>query len=126
MGKKGPRPTEFVCCGLSNNRINSKSIEAKTAEEAISLFEKEFGFKPENIHGPYYRQRAGILDNTREIEFSNEKKKAIYRDWDVIACLLKHPANCAYLLFDKRVDGKKVPKPVGTFIVKLEELKDLK
>lgn len=126
MGKRGSRPTEFVCCALIDGRIISKSIEAETSEEAIGLFKSEFGIQPENLHGPYYRKRGGILETSREIEFSNERKKGIYRDWYVIASILNYPENSAYLLFDKRVDGKKVPKPTGTFIIKLDELKDLK
>lgn len=126
MGKKGPRQIEFVCCALVDGRSVSKSIEVDSSEEAICLFQKEFNVEPENIHGPYYRKRAGVLDNSREIEFSGERIKAIYRDWVVIASILKHPKNSAYLLFDKRVDGKKAPKPSGTFIIKMEEIKEIK
>lgn len=126
MGKKGPRPIEYVCCAAVDGKSVSKSLQATTSEEAIKLFEAEFKVQPDNVHGPYHRKREGILDNSREIEFSDVKKKAVYRDWHVLASYLKYPKDSAYLLFDKRVDGKKVPKPVGTFIVKLEELKEIK
>lgn len=126
MGKKGPRPTDYVCCAVQEGKLLSKSIESETSEQAIDLFTDEFGVKPDNIYGPYYRKRDTVLDNTREIEFTGISKKAIYKDWYVIASILKFPKDTAYLLFDKRVDGKKVPKPSGTFIIKLDEMKESK
>ena len=126
MGKKGPRPIEYVCCTIDNNKLISKSMEASSSEEAMKQFELEFGKEPDNIHGPFHRKREGVLDNTREIEFSGERIKAVYKDWFVIASILNYPKNSAYLLFDKRTDGKKMPKPSGTFIIKLEESKEIK
>lgn len=126
MGKKGPRPIEYVCSGLVNSKSVSKSIVSNTSEDAIKQFQTEFGQEPDNVHGPYHRKREGVLDNTRQIEFSGERIKAIYKDWHVIASILNYPKNSAYLLFDKRVDGKKSPKPAGTFIIKLEEIKEIK
>lgn len=126
MGRRGPKPIEFVCCALNNNKLISQSIIAASSEEAVSLFQKEFGCQPDNIHGPYIRKYSGVLNNTREIEFSDKRFKGIYKDWIVMATVLKYPENSAYLLFDKRVDGKKMAKPSGTYIIKLEEIKEIK
>lgn len=126
MGKKGPRPTVYFCASAVDNKIISKMIEADNSEIAIKTFEVETGIKVQVIHGPCFMKRAGILDNTRDIKFAGSSKRCIYKDWVVNALLLKNPENSAYLLFDKRVDEKKMPKPTGTFVVHLDELRNLK
>lgn len=126
MGKKGPRQTVYVCSALSENKIISKLLEADNSEEAMKSFELENGVKAQIIHGPFFMKRAGVLDNTREIKFTGSSKRGIYKEWIVNALLLKEPENNAYLLFDKRVDGKKMPKPTGTFVVHVDELRNLK
>lgn len=126
MGKKGPRTTVYVCCALSENKIISKTVEADNSEEAMNTFEIDNGVKAQIIHGPFFQKRAGVLDNTREIKFTGTSKRGIYKDWIVNALLLKDPVNSAYLLFDKRVDGRKMPKPTGTFVIQVDELRNLK
>lgn len=126
MGRKGPRAILFVCSACENNQLISHKIEAKTSEEALELFEKEYSVKVQSIHGPFHEKRVGVLDSTKNIKFNGQSKTAVYNGWIVNALFLKDPENCAYLLFDKRVDDKKMPKPTGTFIVKIDDLRNIK
>lgn len=126
MSKHGARPTVYVCSAIANDKLICKQIVAISSEQATEIFEKENNTKLQVIFGPFFKKRAGILNDTKEVKFVGSSKKTIYKDWIVSALLLKEPENHAYLLFDKRVDGKKVPKPTGTFIVHLNELKELK
>ena len=123
MSRRGARQIVFVCSSIIDQKLVSHTIEATTTEEAVEIFLKEYQVKAQVVHGPFYRKKQGVLDNTRSIKFTGQSKTAIYNDWLVNALILKDPENCAYLLFDKRVDDKKVPKPVGTFIVKLDDLR---
>lgn len=126
MGKKGPRPTVYVCIAVLENKIISRMIESANSEDAMKNFEIENEIKAQIVHGPFFMKRVGVLDNTREIKFTGTSKRGIYKDWIVNALFLKDPENSAYLLFDKRVDGRKMPKPTGTFVVHIDELRNLK
>lgn len=126
MGKKGPRQTVYVCCSVIDGKLISKMIESDNSEDAMLVFFKDNNVKAQVVHGPFFIKRAGVMDNTREVVFSGSSKRAIYKEWHVNALLLKDPENSAYLLFDRRVDGKKIPKPTGTFVVHVDELRNLK
>lgn len=125
MSKHGSRPIFFVCIGNSIGKSNfiSKTIQANSQDEASTLFLNQTGIKAEVIHGPFRKKRAQVIENTRELKFSTEQKKAIYDDWEVNAILLKEPENHAYLVFIKRVDGKKQPIPKGTVVVPISNLR---
>jgi hypothetical protein len=123
MNKRGPRPVVFVCIGNNSSDFISKVIEAVSQEDAALLFSTETGITAKTIHGPFRPKRVQVLDNTRTLKFSNEQKQAIYNDWEVNALFLKEPENHAYLVFIKRVDGKKLPAPKGTVVVPISELK---
>lgn len=123
MSRRGPRQIVYVCSGIANNKLVSHTVEAVSTTEAVSLFEVEYNAKAQSVHGPFYPKRIGVLDNTRNIQFSGQSEIATYNGWIVNALHLKDPENCAYLLFDRRADNKKMPKPIGTFIVKLDDLR---
>jgi hypothetical protein len=126
MSRRGPRPVVFVCIGVGNNTETfiSKVIQAVSQDEAASLFLEQTNVKAKTIHGPFRPKRAQVIENTRTLKFSDKKQeKAVYNDWEVNVLFLKEPENHAYLLFIKRVDGKKQPAPKGTIIVPVSNLR---
>jgi len=125
MMSRAPRKFVFVCCGLSDGKIVSSTVEALTSTEALSLFEVQEKIQGTVAHGPFSRKKVIIKEENQAVIFNGESCNAIYNDWIVKALFTSEPKNCAYLLFDKRVDGKKAVKPAGTFIVKRDYLKDI-
>lgn len=124
MRKKRTRPIFFVCAGLSNqNELKTKAIQAPSTEEAFELFSNQFGFDPKDVLGPFYKKHTQVLTNTTKLVFSTVWKPAEYNDWLVSANILKEPQNHAFLLFKDRKDGKKIPKPQGTIIVPIYDLR---
>lgn len=124
MSRRGMRQIVFVCIGLTDTGgLVSKIIPAASPDEASSSFLEENNFKAQEILGPFYKKRTRVLENTRSLKFTNEVKKATYNEWFVTAFLLKDPENHAYLLFNKRVDGKKHPSPKGVITVPLSDLR---
>jgi hypothetical protein len=124
MSRKGARPTVFVCAGLGSvGELLTKVIPAASPEEASNIFTETFLMQPKEVMGPFYKKRAQVIENTRNLKFSNETKKAIYDDWTVNAFILKEPENQAYLVFIKRVDDKKMPAPKGTITVPVSDLR---
>lgn len=119
--KRRKKPIFYICNAIKNNTLISQKIEAQSLDEALILFEREYGIKAQNFHGPFAYRRNRSL-GTREIIFGNTSISAVFNDWKVKAILLQNPPNCAFLLFQERVDGKKAPRPKGTFIVKKEDL----
>jgi hypothetical protein len=116
---KNIRKTIFVCSCISNNQLINKSIEANSQEEASSLFFQEFSIKPQEILGPFYKKK-NIIKKYNTIQFSNQTKKVIYKNWLVNAFILNQPKDHAYLIFLKNKD-KNIPIP-KTIIVPLSEL----
>ena len=125
MNKRGPRPIFYVCIGIciEKNDFISKEIQANSQNEATTLFLEKTGLKAKSIHGPYRHKRSQIIQNTRNLRFTDIKKNAIYRDWEVVAQFLKEPENEAYLSIIKRVDGKKSPMPTGVIVVPISDLR---
>ena len=126
MSKRGPRPVVFVCIGTDSEKGNdftSKVIQAISQDEASSFFFEQTGIKAKTIHGPFRPKRMQVMENTRTLKFANEQKKAQYNDWEVNALFLKEPENHAYLIFLKRVDGKKQPAPKGTVVIPISDLR---
>ena len=123
MNRKGSRQIVFVCASIINNELFTKIIPAETQEEASKLFAEEFKNNPNQIMGPFYKKRVQVLEVTRVLKFSNQRKKAVYNDWVVDAHFLKEPENQAYLVFIKRIDDKKVPFPKGTITVPISDLR---
>lgn len=118
------RPIYFVCCASTlDGDLIAKTIQASAVNEAIEAFKKEFDVPPQQSFGPFYKKRTQILEKTRELKFTNECKKAEYNGWLVNAFTLKLPEDHAYLVFVKRLDGKKLPLPKGTITVPLSELR---
>lgn len=112
----------FVCSGLCDNTLISKPIEASSVEDASDQFEKLHKIKPAAILGPFYRKRSLNLNKNFEINFmKGENQKGTYSGWYATAIPLLTPANSLYLLFDNRVDGKKMPKP-KSIIIRKEDL----
>lgn len=125
MGRLGKKPIQYVCCAIVGSRLVSEAVVANTLNDAAKKFKLQYGCKPEDIHGPFFSKRPTAKDKVREYEFEGKSKKAIYDGWFVTALMIKDQKNCAFLLFDSRVDGQKMQRPQGDFIVKLDELKDL-
>lgn len=123
MRDRRPRQIIYVCSAFHNQMLLSHTVEAINDEDAMKKFEEKYGAKAQIINGPFFRKRSFGLPNAQNIKFAGKSVEAIYNEWLVSALLLKEPVNCAYLLFDKRVDNKKLPKPAGTFIVKLDDIR---
>lgn len=113
--------TNLYVCSAINKELISKIISADSYESAKSQFYSEYQIYPEIIYGPFAKLNKS--ENISGIKFSGVSKKGIYKDWHVNALLLTNPKNNVYLLFDKRIDGKKMTKPTGTFVVHLDELR---
>jgi hypothetical protein len=113
----------FICSSILNNDLISREIVASSEDEAINFFKVDTGFDPKVIFGPFYKKKVVKIDNTQELKFSSDMKKAIYNDWNVTAFMLLEPKNCAFLVFNNRVDGKKMPAPQDNKIVLESELK---
>ncbi len=124
MKKRGSRQIIFVCSSIKNGILICKMIESQDRDNACKIFESENEIKPQIVLGPFFKKKVGVLDSEVVIKFSGVTKKAIYNEWNVKAVLLSSPEGHAYIFYDKRIDNKKIQKPVST-IVKLEELKEL-
>lgn len=126
MSKREPRPVFFVCAAINVEKTDviSKVIQAVSQNEAGSLFLEQAGVKASVIHGPFRPKKAQVIENTRSLKFTNEpQKQAFYNDWEVNAFVLKEPKEHAYLIFIKRIDGKKQSPPNGTIIVPISDLR---
>lgn len=113
----------FVCSAIRDQELISQTIKAMTQKESDKLFEKQFGILPQISIGPFYRAR--IRPDIQKIVFTGQSRVAIYDDWVVNALLVKEPENCAFLLFERRVDGKKITSKPSDTIVKLDELREI-
>lgn len=117
------KPVYYILNVIKDGQLISQKIEAQSLDEAMALFEKEYGVRAQVFHGPFAYRRDRSL-GTKEIIFSNKSISAIYNNWKVKAILLQSPPDCVFLLFQERIDGKKVSRPQGTFIVKREDLNE--
>lgn len=123
-GRKGARQTVFVCVAISdNNELVTRIIPAESPKDAADLFIQQVSLQPKEVLGPFFKKRAQVIENTRILKFTTQRKRAIYNDWVVDAFLLQEPVNQAYLVFIKRVDDKKLPPPKGTITVPLTDLR---
>lgn len=120
--KKGPRQTVFVCSSVKNNSLISSTVDGETVAEAALNFEKSFQVKPESVLGPFYRKKMGILENQTNLKFSKNTINGFYDGWIIKGMILEEPKDCVYVLFESRIDGRKVQKPTAT-ILKLEDIK---
>jgi len=126
MSRRHSRPTYFVCSAIDfDGNLQSKTILANSVNEAIDLYKKEFYLSPQETFGPFYKKRTQVIENTRELKFTNIIKKASYNNWIVNAFFLSIPENHAYLVFVKREDNKKITIPKGTIVVPVSELRIL-
>lgn len=122
--RRSKRPIYFVCSTIKEGNLISELIEALDKETVNKIFQEKFFCAPINILGPFYKKRIfNYIEPPPDIILSSEMKRAEYQGWLVNATILKKPENCAFLLFDKRIDGQKFARPNGTKIVKIEDLK---
>jgi hypothetical protein len=115
-----------VCIGIDPEKsgdFTSMVVQATSQNEAATFFFEQAGLKAKTIHGPFRPKRAQVMENTRTLKFTDQNRKAAYNEWEVNAMILKEPENHAYLIFLKRVDGKKVPAPKGTIVVPISDLR---
>jgi hypothetical protein len=114
----------FVCSVITETgELLNKIIEAQSHDEASTIFFQQQSIKPKEILGPFYKKKTQVLENTRVLKFTSQSKKAYYNDWEVNAILLEEPKDYAYLIFIKRIDGKKMPLPKGAITVPISELR---
>lgn len=128
MSKRGARPIFFVCAAISEKGdLITKVINANTSLDAKKQFKEEFLVDPKEIMGPFTKKRTRVIENTRTLKFDtkSDKKSAIYNDWVVDAFPLTEPAEHVYLIFQKRIDEKKMAPPQGTVIVPVTDLRYL-
>lgn len=126
MSRRGARPIFFVCAAVSEQgELLTKIVNATTSLDAKKLFQGEFGVNPKEIMGPFHKKQTQILEVTRELKFvkNDKSRRAIYHDWLVDAFLLSDPPEHAYLVFQKRIDDKKVTPPKGTVTVPVTDLR---
>jgi hypothetical protein len=124
IGRKSARQTVFVCIAISdNNELVTHIIPAESPKDAADLFFQQVSVQPKEVLGPFFKKRAQVIENTRVLKFTTQRKRAIYNDWVVDAFLLQEPENQAYLVFIKRVDDKKLPPPKGTITVSVSDLR---
>lgn len=123
-GPRKPRPIVFVCIGMKNaTEFVSKVIQANSQAEASTRFMEQTQVRAQEIHGPFRPKKAQVLENTRTLRFMDKAEKAEYDGWEVNALFLKEPLDHAYLIFIRRLDGKKHPTPKGTIVVPVSQLR---
>lgn len=124
MSKRRTRQVYFACAALSeDSQLLSELIPAATVNEASDIFVEKFKVKPKSVLGPLYKKKTQVLDNTVSIMFTQKSKLAEYNGWVVNAQILKMPEHHAYLLFNRRIDGKNLPKPQGSVVVPIHDLR---
>jgi hypothetical protein len=64
-----------------------------------------------------------LVSAPQALRFTDQVRKAEYQGWLVNASYLAYPKDHAFLLFVRRLDGKKQVAPKGTTIVPIKELK---
>ena len=117
------RQQVFVCSSIKDGQLISETIEAASSEEAADSFAKIHKFVATDILGPLLKKKNCTLKKQKKpLQFTNVSKKAIYDNWSVNAFFLVEPNDYAFLVFIKRVDGKKVSKPTGVITVPIKEL----
>lgn len=124
MSKRRTRPIYFVCSAISENKeLLSEMIQAADVTAAVNFFKEKFQINPHTVYGPVYKKKTQVLENTTNIVYSNQNKKAEYNGWMVNAHILKKPENHAMLIFNKRLDDKNIPKPQGIIVVPIYDLR---
>lgn len=114
----------YICSSIKDGNLISSQIETQTIEEALSIFEKENNIKAESIFGPFYRKRTSNLKKNSEIKFKIGKNiQAVYDNWNITAMPLITPENSVYVMFNNRIDNKKITKPNPT-VLKITEIKE--
>lgn len=120
------REVLFVCSGIDSNKLISEVICAKSSIEASSIFIEKYKINAQEIFGPFYKKNSkDIFIKTSALKFSSQNIKAQYKNWIVNAIVLKEPPDHAYLLFNRRIDGKDLPSPKGTIVVPISELRNI-
>ena len=118
------KETVFVCSVIKNGELISKTITASSLDEVKKIFETEYSIEPKNISGPFYYRKSNVIKKNTEIKFQpGNSKKAVYKGWRITAMPLETPPNSAFIFFDQRIDGQKMPKP-DTTIINIEELEE--
>lgn len=123
MGSRGIRQTVYLCSSIRNGSLFNKIIPAASENEAALLFSEQYNFKPQEILGPFFHKKAKVVEDIKELKFTNKTKKAIYNEWIVNAFLLSEPKDYAYLVFIRRLDCEKLTIPKGNIIVPISDLK---
>lgn len=116
-----PRQIVFVCSAIINGNLISEMVERGAADDARDTFSVKHGVAPLTVLGPFYRKKMGVLKAHNEIDLSGKSIKCQYDGWNVTAMVLNYPADTAWVFFNSRVDGKKMPKPQSV-ILRIEEL----
>lgn len=123
MSRREARPIFYVCAALIDQKLILKTIQGITQQEAMDQFASQYGTQPTEVQGPFYKKRFQVLETTRELKFTSQVKKAVFNGWIVNAFTLIEPADQVFLVFIKRIDGKKMASPKGTITVPLSQIK---
>lgn len=117
------KPIVFVCVGIIENNLIAKTITAASKDAAISIFIDQYHNPPNDVLGPFFEKKSQIVEPGKVVKFSNQTKKAVYCDWLVNAMMLTDPPNKAFLIFIKRIDGRKMKVPTGNITVPINDLR---
>lgn len=107
----------------NSSEFVSRVVQAASQAEAATVFMEQTQVCAQVVHGPFRPKKAQVLENTRTLRFSDQSCKAEYDGWEVNALFLKEPIDHAYLIFIRRLDGKKHPAPKGTIVVPISQLR---
>lgn len=120
--RRAKRSIFFVSSAIVKEKLVSELLEAEDRKTAEQKFEEKFQTSPTFLFGPFFKKRIfqPLLPNT-DLILSGETKKAIFNGWFVSANILKNPPNSAFLIFESRLDGKKMSRPQNR-VVLLQDL----
>jgi len=120
------REIVFVCVAVKHNdiadhQLHTRTIIANTVEDACIKYEQEFGFQPDEVFGPFYKKKSGMLNKNFDIKFAPKSKlTGTFNDWNITAMPLLNPPDSVYVIYDTKIDGTKTNKP-SAMIMKTNE-----
>lgn len=114
--------TYYVCSAIKEDLI-SETFSASSVEEAENFFKIKFGLKPKIVLGPFLKKKIIAPKIETAIKFDGKPRQGIYNGYVVNAFSLKEPADSAFLIFIKSVDGDSKQLPKGTVIVPINDIR---
>jgi hypothetical protein len=127
--RRKQRPIYFICSVIKDGKLMSFPIEAETEQIASTIFQQQIGIVPEIILGSFYKKQRPkeIKQIKKEPKLKPPPKISRYKyniklntfdtnhgtydGWNITYIPLQEDPDRAYVLFNKRVDNIKTPKP---------------